>query len=713
MKKLLLTLVSMCMLTAAFSQVGHLDPAYGDNGIKVLGPPVSPPLVLPHKTYPAEEGGYYAVYEEMIFKFLKDGTVDVTFGNSGVVMVGNYLPNGMFVYQGSVRQEDGRITVAGTDGGFRSDAYIFRFNPDGTLNQQVKVGSDEVPALFFFEEVQSITLQNDLVVVAGISFSSVVNSTSFFARVLYPDGEITEVESRHYFYDHDYSYSDGNHEYFYEGWSSFPRLPVGAVVENNGSVTMVVPGPYTETVTEVQGFIFHNFSIGNMSAMPAFPDDAYTPPPASNGKAVDLRSVENPATGNTDFLVTVYKDDGTIDESFGNNGSVQIDFGGQDIPKAYVWQGTQLIVGGNSTDPASGQTSFALARLNSNGSLDMRFDNDGKQLTFREGLLFNLQRLAIQQNGQENRLFAVGDKLIVAYILEEIGYLTLTCPSNIAVMTDAGLCTAVVNGIDPVVSPMGAVVLYTLGGATTGSGTGSVSGKVFNKGVTLVTYTLADDPSKSCSFTVTINDKEAPVISNVSASTTTLWPPNHKMVDVWVGYTLSDNCRATATLSVSSNEPQASTDPEDKSPDWIIVDAHRVQLRAERLGDGRIYTITVVATDGSGNSTKKSIVVTVPKNMGKNSYPTVNKGNHKDGKEKELLVSVLSNPSAGNFTLVLQSKSQKRITLRVSDAQGRVVETRSNLGAGTIQLGSRYKAGVYHVELVQGNDRVTVSLVKL
>jgi hypothetical protein len=57
----------------------------------------------------------------------------------------------------------------------------------------------------------------------------------------------------------------------------------------------------------------------------------------------------------------------------------------------------------------------------------------------------------------------------------------------------------------------------------------------------------------------------------------------------------------------------------DTTPDWIIVDSQHVQLRAERAGtgSGRVYTITVACTDSAGNTTTKTVSVTVPKSQGK------------------------------------------------------------------------------------------------
>jgi hypothetical protein len=51
------------------------------------------------------------------------------------------------------------------------------------------------------------------------------------------------------------------------------------------------------------------------------------------------------------------------------------------------------------------------------------------------------------------------------------------------------------------------------------------------------------------------------------------------------------------------------------APDWLIVNPHHVELRAERAGTGagRVYTITVACTDGSNNTTTKTVTVFVPK----------------------------------------------------------------------------------------------------
>jgi len=110
--------------------------------------------------------------------------------------------------------------------------------------------------------------------------------------------------------------------------------------------------------------------------------------------------------------------------------------------------------------------------------------------------------------------------------------------------------------------------------------------------------------------------KVPPTISGGTASPSTLSPANHQFVDVTIAYTASDNCDTsiTSSLTVTSNEPISGTGGGDKSPDWQIVDAHHVKLRAEKAlgGNGRVYTITIDCVDLDGNHARRQVQVTVP-----------------------------------------------------------------------------------------------------
>jgi hypothetical protein len=125
---------------------------------------------------------------------------------------------------------------------------------------------------------------------------------------------------------------------------------------------------------------------------------------------------------------------------------------------------------------------------------------------------------------------------------------------------------------------------------------------------------------------VTIVDTTPPVLAPV-ADKMVLWPPNHKIVDIVIHVNASDNSGLPLTLSaiISSNEPESGTGKGDKTPDWTEpqIDQENgiitFQLRAERSGRGndRIYTITIIVSDSSGNSTTENMMITVPHDRGK------------------------------------------------------------------------------------------------
>jgi len=117
-------------------------------------------------------------------------------------------------------------------------------------------------------------------------------------------------------------------------------------------------------------------------------------------------------------------------------------------------------------------------------------------------------------------------------------------------------------------------------------------------------------------------DEIAPTFDELSVSPDTLWPVNHKYVDVTATVIISDNFDPAPTVtldSVTSNEPDNGLGDGDTENDIVIVDNFHFQLRAERsgTGEGRVYTITYTVTDDCGNSTTQSVMVTVPKSQGK------------------------------------------------------------------------------------------------
>jgi hypothetical protein len=177
-----------------------------------------------------------------------------------------------------------------------------------------------------------------------------------------------------------------------------------------------------------------------------------------------------------------------------------------------------------------------------------------------------------------------------------------TLPSVVGDATASDNCT-----------PAGALVITQTpapGTQVTGAGTYTIQLKTQDAAGNTATATT----------THTVIDVTPPTLGRVTPSKTTLWPPNHKLVPISIGVTLSDNCGDTTTATqcqvtnVTSNEPINGRGDGNTDWDWEITGPLGLMLRAERAGllNSRIYTIWVVCTDPSGASTTGTTTVTVP-----------------------------------------------------------------------------------------------------
>jgi len=142
-------------------------------------------------------------------------------------------------------------------------------------------------------------------------------------------------------------------------------------------------------------------------------------------------------------------------------------------------------------------------------------------------------------------------------------------------------------------------------------------------GVHDITLTVTDQAGATSSdeTIITVVDTSRPTLT-VRLSPETLWPPNHRMVPVSADIVATDICGPVAVqlVSATSSEPDDASGPDDGvtandiqslrlgTGDWEII------LRAERsgAGDGRVYSLGFVATDGSGNTTARTALALVP-----------------------------------------------------------------------------------------------------
>ncbi len=157
------------------------------------------------------------------------------------------------------------------------------------------------------------------------------------------------------------------------------------------------------------------------------------------------------------------------------------------------------------------------------------------------------------------------------------------------------------------------------------SGTSTVTqspaaGTRLGPGVHTVTVQAVDPEGHtgSCTTTFTVVDDTAPVITSISVDPSLL-TESGEMTPVTVSVTAEDNADpapVSTIVSITSSEPE--TGPGDRtSPDSEITGDLTANVRSERGKDAtRIYTITVVCTDASGNTAEATTTVTIVKRKG-------------------------------------------------------------------------------------------------
>ena len=107
-------------------------------------------------------------------------------------------------------------------------------------------------------------------------------------------------------------------------------------------------------------------------------DSGYAVAIQADGKIVVAGTASTGESG--DFCVVRYKPDGSLDETFNGVGKVITNISESDIANAIAIQpdGKIVVAGYSQSQPGY---DFSLVRYNPNGSLDTTFDGDGKVLT--------------------------------------------------------------------------------------------------------------------------------------------------------------------------------------------------------------------------------------------------------------------------------------------------------------------------------------------
>ena len=317
--------------------------------------------------------------------------LDTTFDSDGKVTTDF---GGYEIGEGLALQPDGKIIVAGaTD---HRDYYdeshydfaLARYNSDGSLDSTFDMDGKVTLDLGGHEEISSIALQSDGKIVAAgwiekdLAYSFVLlryETNGSLDTTFDGDGKvITNIISG----SRVATQSDG--KIIVSGRSGDGVNYGFSLVRfnSNGSLDTTFDGD-GKVITYFEN---NNASAGGIAIQP-------------DGKIVVTGS------SNNDFALVRYNIDGSLDSTFGIDGKLSTDFGGEEgVADVALQADGKIVVVGAQHDTESVFNEVGLAHYNSDGSLDHTFDTDGKVL-LRVGLGDWGTDIVVQSDG--NLLVAV------------------------------------------------------------------------------------------------------------------------------------------------------------------------------------------------------------------------------------------------------------------------------------------------------------------
>ena len=345
-------------IVARYNANGSLDKKFGSNGkittdffrnvdsISAIAIQPDGKIVVAGFAQLAGNGGNPRVFA--LARYTSDGRPDTSFGGGGSLTTsfgGNFS-----VASAIMLQPDGKIVVAGTVDfnpdlpGSGLDFALARYTASGALDGSFGKGGKVVFDFFgSFDQANAAALQPDgkIIVVGSASYDSFNRDIGFALTRFNSDGST------------DFGFGSG-----------------GKQITN-----------FFDAGAKANGIVLQ-------------PDGKFV----VAGTAVDTST--RPVA--TDFALARYNSDGSLDSSFGSGGETAIPFSDSATEQAnalVLAPDGKIIVAGAAFKTFSTPPDFAVARYNSNGSLDAGFGSGGTLTTDFSGGTDVAQALAIQSDG--------------------------------------------------------------------------------------------------------------------------------------------------------------------------------------------------------------------------------------------------------------------------------------------------------------------------
>jgi uncharacterized delta-60 repeat protein len=349
-------------------------------------------------------------------RYEADGSLDTSFGHSGKVITSFF---GVSDSAAAVAiQADGRIVAAGstsTSKAFESlDIALARYNIDGTPDASFGVGGKVTTDFFGNQDFASaIGMRPDgRIVVAGAAIDSTAVYQSFAVVQYNMDGSL------------DTTFGIG-------GKATTRFTGLGGSGSGNGYAHDLAIQPDGSIVVVGAADVFHfdfglvrflsygsldtSFGMGGKVVTDFFnrSDSGNSIAIQSDGRLVVGGYVMTSSDPTSfDFALARYNTNGSLDSTFGAGGKVTTDLRGysdQAGDLAIQADGGIVLAGGSSLTSDYSTNDFALTRYHTDGNLDSGFGISGIAITDFNGFNDHANAIAIQQDG---RIVAAGSSYI-------------------------------------------------------------------------------------------------------------------------------------------------------------------------------------------------------------------------------------------------------------------------------------------------------------
>lgn len=367
----------------------------------------------------------FAMLFLIIFSFYslwaQPGSLDTTFGTTGKVTTS--IGAGADRIYALALQPDGKIVVGGIENitGVDNDFALVRYNPDGSLDTTFGIGGKVSTAIGNGDDqIKAILIQPDgKIVASGVSDGDITPSVVYDAAVV----RYNAAGSL------DTSFGTGGIVTSRFGLPGFQFNGTSMSIQADNEI--VIAGHYNGGANGNEFFAIRYTTTGALDSsfgtggvvitnFGTSSDECYGMTIQPDGKLV-LSGTSTVAGLQPDFALARYNTDGSLDATFGIGGLVTTDFG-----NGYSENGRKVIVQTDGKLILAGfiygtSTDYALARYNADGSLDTSFGTGGKVIT-AVGTLQDYGANVLLQT--DNKIIVSGYSSIFLYDFSMVRYNT-------------------------------------------------------------------------------------------------------------------------------------------------------------------------------------------------------------------------------------------------------------------------------------------------